>query len=32
MGEHLVDIKKEEDKTAKKEEESDVKKPVKIVL
>jgi hypothetical protein len=31
MGEHRVDIKKEDHKTAKEEEESDVKEPVKVV-
>jgi hypothetical protein len=30
MGERRVDIKKEDDKTAKEEEESDVKEPVKV--
>jgi hypothetical protein len=31
MGERRVDIKKEDHKTTKKEEESDVKEPVKVV-
>ena len=32
MGERRVDIKKEDDKTTKEEEESHVKEPVKVVL